>query len=1236
MRNGTVLRLTQTALGEDRYRVEIIIEEGGQKRRATSEFSFSLTRQDQEDIRWYLEDYPETSRDPGKEIAERVEARMKETGEKLFTEVFENNRDAQRLWNSVIDRLNETRVEIVTGVQEATAIPWELMRDPTADAPLLTRVRSFVRASEESAETPEIPRSDSGTIRILLAICRPKGRTDVPFRSVASRLIRGLSGANREVYQLDVLRPPTFEELGRRLRDAKDRGEPYHVVHFDGHGAFLDMEDLFERFKSDSKAAVEALLADLLRLDSRRFSPEVIYPGQRRKGRHGYLVFDNPKSEYKIRLVDGPELGRLLRDADVSVLVLNACRSAHAEAPERPETATQEESPGDVHAEVRVYGSLAQEVMDAGMAGTVAMRYNVYVDTAARFVADLYSALARGQSLGQAVTLGRKQLSDNPVRETVYGPTSLQDWCVPVVYEAAPVALFPEPKAGEGLDIQLDLEEGEARREGMDPSLPGRPDVGFFGRDETLLALDRAFDTQSIVLLHALAGSGKTTAAAEFARWYLTTSGVPIVLFSSFEHYKPLDQVLGDFGQMFDPILQMSGVQWSAITEVEERLNVAMQVLGQIPVLWIWDNVEPVTGFPAGTESAWREEEQEELADFLREARETKARFLLTSRRGEKPWLGDLPARIGVPPMPMHERLQLTRALAERHGRKLADVDDWRPLLRYADGNPLTITVVVGQALRDGLTKHSQIEEFVDKLRAGEAELEDDPKQGRSRSLRASLQYGFEHAFTEGEHRILALLHLFQGFVNVGVLVLMGDPESEWCLNEIRDLTREMGISLLDRAAEVGLLTAHGGGYYSIHPALPWFFRELFQKHYSDSSDEDAEPPARRAERALVEAMAELGNYYIEQYARGNRDVIAALTFEENNLLHARRVARENGWRGAVTAAMQGLRSLYAHTGRWAEWKRLVEEIVPDFVDPETDGPLPGQEEGWSVVIEYRVCLAGEEYDWEEAERLQKICVEWDRKRATLVPNVPVDSLSGAQRNDIRTLAVSLNNLARTQTHLGRAKCRDSYEEALQLAEHIGEKSLAAICALNFGNAYMRVPGLRDLDRAEFWCWRSLKLRDERDQLGQAICFGQLGGIALERFEEASTEDRTKKDLLQHLEHGRQRYLKALQMTPESALNELAVAYNQLGIIYNYYGQIDTALHHYNNSIRYTEFMGDLYRAAKTRINIAFDLTNAGRLQAARAYAQAAMRNFESYGDRAAEEIQKTKELIAQIEAQLV
>ena len=113
--------------------------------------------------------------------------------------------------------------------------------------------------------------------------------------------------------------------------------------------------------------------------------------------------------------------------------------------------------------------------------------------------------------------------------------------------------------------------------------------------------------------------------------------------------------------------------------------------------------------------------------------------------------------------------------------------------------------------------------------------IEDEESEGRTRSLAASLSYGFAAAFSDPERRILALLHLFQGFVDVDALRAMGDPEVDGRLSRrtVRGLTREAGIALLDRAAEAGLLTALGGGYYTIHPALPWFFNDLFDARLS-------------------------------------------------------------------------------------------------------------------------------------------------------------------------------------------------------------------------------------------------------------------------------------------------------------------------------------------------------------------------------------------------------------------
>ena len=78
-------------------------------------------------------------------------------------------------------------------------------------------------------------------------------------------------------------------------------------------------------------------------------------------------------------------------------------------------------------------------------------------------------------------------------------------------------------------------------------------------------------------------------------------------------------------------------------------------------------------------------------AHSSRAARDTKAKFLLTSRRDERTWLGDLPRRVWVPPMPMRERLQLSSAIAEHRGQRLTDLPDLRPLLRFTQGNPWTI-----------------------------------------------------------------------------------------------------------------------------------------------------------------------------------------------------------------------------------------------------------------------------------------------------------------------------------------------------------------------------------------------------------------------------------------------------------------------------------------------------------------------------------------------------------------
>ena len=1208
----TTLHIRQDPPKDGRYPLRLTLKRDGQPERAAeANIEFALNEQEQEDIRWYLEDYLQRADVAEAVTVVQVEGMMRARGEELYEKVLAANKNTQALWFSVRDELADLRVEITTGVAEAASIPWELMRDPETDSPVSLRVRSFVHVqSNPNISFVTVPPTHDGRIRLLYVACRPSGSKDVELRAVANRLLQDL-GSERARFDIKALRPPTFEQLQEELADAKESGRPFHIVHFDGHGVYADL----------SKSKLSDWLVALSHLTL----------GGKETGKHGYLLFEHP-SEDKMRPVDGQTLGQLLRDSGVPVLALNACQSAMHEASDAPKTAV------DVHDEVRAIGSLAEEVVDQGIPAVLGMRYSVYVVTAAQYIGQLYKALAAGRSFGQAATEGRKHLKHNPERWVGLQPRTLPDWFVPVVYEAAPIGLFP---AGDTAAL--------GGRPELDPVQLNRsllryvPEEGFIGRDETLLALDRAFDVNRVVLLHAYAGQGKSSTAVEFARWYSVTGGLgerPLVLLASFENHTDLDDLLNQIGQPFSPILAAQGIDWSAINDTDERRQLVLQILRLFPVLWIWDNVEPVAGFPEGTESQWTNAEQSDLHDFLKQLKldnASKAKILLTSRRDEHAWLGGIPHPIPMPRMRNSDAARLALTLGKGKGLKPSEIADWQPLLDYCAGNPLTLRVLVGQAVRAGLHGRRQIEDFVEAIRSGEQDIKDaDEKQGRDKSLGASLDYGFHHAFNDDELPIIALLHLFQGTVDVDALRLMGEA-SEHALPELKGKSMEHLTGLLERAKETGLLTHLGATWFSIHPALPWFLRQLFARHYDGQAGRST---SRAALRAWVEAVGLLGSYYIQQFEDGNRNVITLLELEEANLLHARRLARRNHWWSSVISCMQGLRSLYQYQGRTAEWARLVEEIRPDY-STDDDQPVSGREDEYSLVMDYRVSLAqGYERDLAKAATLQKTVVEFDRERAASLLAQPADApLSDAQRNRLRTLGASVFMLGQVLREQDNAECVRHYLETISHGRRIGDTQVEATAEYNLGHAYMTLPAIRELDAAEAAYQRSLDLRNASDALGRSKCIKQIGMVHHNRFREARKRKEPAETLQQHAQAAEAHYLEALQLCPKDALTDLAPIHNQLGNLYVEVGLFDNAREHYELDAQYEEKAGNHFGAGQTRFNMALMYVQAAErkeqpsqqralLLRALAYAEAALRDYQQYQGRAATEEAETQGIL--------
>jgi tetratricopeptide (TPR) repeat protein len=583
--------------------------------------------------------------------------------------------------------------------------------------------------------------------------------------------------------------------------------------------------------------------------------------------------------------------------------------------------------------------------------------------------------------------------------------------------------------------------------------------------------------------------------------------------------------------------------------------------------------------------------------------------------------------------MPMRESLQLAAALAKRQGQTIGAVD-WRPLLRYAAGNPLTIAVLAGHVLRENLATTEAVGAFVARLAAGEAGLEgEDAGLGRTRSLAASLSYGFAKAFTDAERAELAVLHLFRDIADAGALGLMGDPQAlgEDAVPGLAGLDREAVTGLLDRAAGIGLLESfgEGSGFYRIHPALPWYFTTLYTASYGPPDS----PPAQRAARAYARAIGELGYYYHGQSEEGlAAQVVPVLTAEEANLRHGLDLARAAGLWDAAIGCLQGLSVLYARTGRDGEWARLVDDVTPEVTDPATGGPRPGRDDQWSIATGYRVRLAWQARDWPAATTLQTALLAWRRDRAAAALAAAPAGLTAAQRNQIRNFAAALTELGNILRQQEDPGCLPLFQEALALAQRTGDRPAEAQAALNLGNAYLRVPGLRDLDQAGHWYQHSLSLRDYDDGLGRARIFGSLGAVALARFDDARVAGAAEAVLLGHLNTALGHYQQALGLLPAGDHETRAITEHQLGIIYGRAGDSGQALRHYQQSLQHEEARGDIYGAGSTRYNIALLLADSGRVGDALAYARAALTNYQQAGPGATAQADQARQLIVDLE----
>jgi tetratricopeptide (TPR) repeat protein len=645
-----------------------------------------------------------------------------------------------------------------------------------------------------------------------------------------------------------------------------------------------------------------------------------------------------------------------------------------------------------------------------------------------------------------------------------------------VLFQSGNVQLFVPSDAELHLDAGL-IEDKQAAA-GAEIHLPGQPDYGFIGRDADIWKLEKAFERETIVLLQAMAGVGKTTTAVGFARWWAETGALhgPIFFFS-FESYTTLAHVCDRIGEVFRAVIKSQlGTEWHLL-DAAHRRKLAVDILRKLPCLMIWDNFEPVAGFPKGSPTIWKKEEQQELKDFLQALSGGATRVIITSRRDEE-WLGRCYQKITLRGLNQRDAMELAGKVLDRADIDRQKLKPYDKLLHYLQGNPLAIQVILPELA------HSEPDELLVALQTGAAKLsKDDIEQGREHSLTASLEYRMDKLDKLLRSR-LGVLGLFQGFVNANMLAFICHDDSAPGL--LRGLDSDAWIQMLDLSAEIGLLRKVGHGLYNIHPALPWFFHQILQTTYANDME--------WLDQRLVAVCGDLSQSLQQQLKANAETAMRYLRLEEQNFRFAIHLGCRYKMWDALNRILCGMAEMLGRQSRWSEFELLNLDVKREATD-EQGAPLAGAQALCVTLWHNLGIIAQERREFNEAE-------QWYRK------SLAIEEKFKDKYGQAQTLH-QLGMIAQERREFNEAE--QWYRKSLAIKEKLKDEYGQAQTLHQLG---MIAQERREFNEAEQWCRKSLAIEEKlKDKYGQAQTLHQLGIIAQERREFNEAEQWYRKSL---------------------------------------------------------------------------------------------------------------------------
>ena len=1067
-------------------------------------------------LRWYLEEYLRFPYGIEPDNAAKVEQNLQVWGRALFELVFRSSEKAREFFQEATrERLEYCEIGIASDDPVFLNLPWELLYSPDYQF-LAPSLAGMYRIISGGPVRAEMPPLPQDKLNILLIIARPYGERDVPLKTIARPVLAALKPIWQRV-NLQVLRPPSFERFERELNANKGF---YHIVHFDGHGDF------------DAQ--------------SQGFQHSFGTAGQ------GVLVFESADGSPQV--VTAAQIAQSLNDCGVPIFLLNACKSAR-----------EGEGEGS-------FSSVATRLVSLGAKGVVAMGYSVQAEAAKHFMGRLYEELVQGVSLDMAVAAGRREILNQRLRPSPKGNLPLADWMVPILFQQESYAPFAPP-TGDG-EVLEDLEEflEEPRVSGL-VDFPEVGAYGFVGRDYDILRLERGFRQNTSLLLQGRGGTGKTELACGFARWLEETGGRGGRMFlTSFEQGAGLSRAIDQVGRA------VWGEKFSEYG-FEKQGAAVLKYLKTRPCLLIWDNFEPVAGFPAGNEPLVSEEGRGELKDFLKGLCGGESWVLITSQREER-WLDCGYGLLSLGGLSRGDAEELASKILERVGVDRKNLPgEYLELLGLLGGHPLSLRVVLPHL------KSESPQRLIEELRRGLARFAGNPEEGREKSLKVSLDYSFAR-LSERTRRHLPFLAFLSGRVNADRLGAFSESPNDQYGRAYQALFEENlqesdWLRILNEAVEAGIVEHLGETFYKIHPTLPWYLRQRLAERHSKAAIEELE-------KKLLVFYALLAQHYRQQLI-GNAEVATlVLRFEEPNLLQNLRLVEQPQVLQYAQAILQALGELYERQGRKSEFRSLRQRAVKLIGTKLAEAKARGED-----AFNFWIYLRG--IDAEEALEV----ADWEAAKA--VNQEILDELTALKDSSVNDkIAVVYHQLgivAQEQRQFDQAI--SYYQKALQIYEEVGDFYQAAYEYHELG---MVAEKQRQFDQAISYYQKALQIKEDAGDFYHAASdYHHLGMVAEQQrqFDQAIAY-----------------YQKALQIREDVGdFYKAASDYHHLGMVAQEQGQFDQAIAYYQKALQIYEDMGDFYQAAYEYHELGMVAQEQKQFDQAIAYYQKALQIYEDARD---------------------